>query len=93
MASDDPRQQFIDFLGGKAAAGANCEACGTNDWMVPASGAGFEVDIPMAQPGGNIRMPPPSIPARVIVCKNCGKLRFHALAVIDPAGFKARHGA
>jgi ribosomal protein L37E len=81
--ADTVRRKLADFLT-KQKVNANCEACGHNAWGIPDDDAAT-MRLPVAQPGGAVAIPGPAIPAYVVICNHCGNLRFHAVAVVDPA--------
>jgi hypothetical protein len=83
MADLPTRQEFIDFLNNKQINYA-CEVCGiTPTWVVP-EGKEMFAGIPVLQTGG-FHIPPPSIPAAIAICNNCGNIRSHALAIVKPS--------
>jgi hypothetical protein len=56
---------------------AECNVCGKNDWEVFNPVDVGLLQIPLLKPGA-YPMPPPSVPAMVLVCHNCSNLRLHA---------------
>lgn len=79
--ADTIRPKLIKFLQSR---GTNplCAACGKNDWAIPEDEAAI-VRIPVLEKGG-FSFPGPAIPAAVMICNNCGNIRFHAAAMVDP---------
>lgn len=56
-----------------------CPCCTINDWSVIGDDEHFLVLVGMRK-NGNFPLPPPTIPAFAIDCKNCGYIRTHSLA-------------
>ena len=82
MAGVPTRDEVIDFINRKVT-NKFCELCGTNNWAVPQASDGLLIASPILQQGG-FSIPPPSIPAAITVCTNCGNIRMHALAIVKP---------
>jgi hypothetical protein len=75
------RQEYIDFINRKVS-NKFCELCGENSWAIPAD-TEMAVALPILQQG-SFSIPPPSIPAMITVCTNCGNIRMHAMAIVKP---------
>lgn len=77
------RDKFVAFLNTKKT-NPICERCGHNDWAIPEDDAVL-MRLPIMEQGGSFSLPGPAIPALVMICNNCGNMRFHAAAIVDPA--------
>ena len=75
---------FQDFLSAKEAT-SYCPACGKNNWTIPQDAP--ILAVPINQKDG-FRIPPPSVAAHILVCGNCGFVRMHASAIVDPSTVK-----
>lgn len=81
--STSTRDKFVAFLQDKKT-NPVCELCGHNNWMIPDGKSGI-VNLPIPSEDGSFVIPPPSVPALLMVCNNCGNIRFHAAGLIDPS--------
>jgi hypothetical protein len=76
------RDEFVSFMS-KRGIKAACEVCNQNNWGIPDEGQGLVVSLPVRQSGGNLVLPGPSIDAVVMICSNCGNIRFHASGIVE----------
>lgn len=77
------RDKLLKFLDDKKAS-SRCEVCATNKWIVPTEDNGLVVGIPIQQAADSYSIPGPVIPALIMICENCGNVRFHAARLVDP---------
>jgi predicted nucleic-acid-binding Zn-ribbon protein len=83
--TDDPHEHFKKFLQ-KRGAKLVCEVCGHTEFGMP-NERGLIVGLPVSTGVGlNVGT---SVPAYVAYCLNCGNMRLHARAVVDP-GFNKK---
>lgn len=68
----------------RASADAKCSSCGHNDWLLPGKESDFTVGFfnPREDDGGYLE-PGGIIPAVILVCKDCGLIRFHAKILLE----------
>jgi hypothetical protein len=82
-------KKFEAFLA-KVGARPDCEVCGHNDWSFPQDDDQVTTVVPTAQTvGGRLyQMQGQALRAYMVVCLNCGNVRFHAQQVVAKGGFK-----
>lgn len=80
------RAKFAAFLQSKKA-NPNCISCGANNWTIPDDDSAT-LRLPILERGNVISMPGPAIPSYIMICGNCGFIRMHAVAIVDPEGMK-----
>ncbi|MDK2756425.1 MAG: hypothetical protein KYX66_06785 [Blastomonas fulva] len=80
--TDIIRGKMATFLKDKKAT-PNCSSCGSNNWTVPDDEMAM-LRLPIFEQGNIISMPGPAIPAYIMLCNNCGFIRMHSVAVVDP---------
>ena len=57
---------------------ASCEICDQNNWAVTDQPGSVIIE----DKSGSWTVPPPRIPAAVLICNNCGNIRLHAMGVM-----------
>ena len=70
---------------GKSGARSACEVCGVNEWIVVGDKTAQVVTMSLQdQASPSLVIGGQSIPAFLVVCKNCGNVRMHAVGVLAP---------
>jgi hypothetical protein len=72
----------------RVGAQGQCEVCLQNKWSLPQDEAQILTTIPTVQETGNkfYTTPGNALRAYMIVCLNCGNVRFHAEQVVKDRG-------
>lgn len=81
-----------DIAGFLAAKGATvaCPSCSRNEWTAFAPASDGLAVLQMHKPDEGWRMPPPFVPAVMMICGHCGFVRIHAANAI--AAWAAQQG-
>lgn len=73
---------FSNFLNRKRVQ-LTCEACGSANWSMAEANAGLAVGLPVHQES-IVPLPTAVVPAYALICQNCGNIRLHAAAIVNP---------
>lgn len=60
-----------------------CEVCSSSQWSMADANAGLSLALPVHQEGVPLTRTA-MVPAYALICQNCGNIRFHAAAIVDP---------
>lgn len=59
-----------------------CESCGQEEWFAPDPQKEGLTEIPVSHNDGNVRIPTPTVPVCLLICKNCSYIRQYSAIMI-----------
>lgn len=59
-----------------------CESCGHGEWFAPDPQKEGLTEIPVSLNDGAVRIPSPTVPVCLLICKNCSYIRQYAAIMI-----------